>query len=118
MTLGLFKQIMEENHIPDDTVLHSNSGWECGETDMDGIYYSKLDEEIVFTQCGDCSDEEFSDNEYELLHGYNKLCRNCANRFNGVYCCALKRKGLIPEYIGTTNTNECHKFVEKVKEPV
>lgn len=50
MTYGLLKQIFEENNIPDDAKLMSDSGWECDPTEMDGIYYCEEDNEVVFTQ--------------------------------------------------------------------
>ena len=50
MTYGKLKQIFEENEIPLDTVLMSDSGWECDATHMDGIYYSDKEKVAIFTQ--------------------------------------------------------------------
>ena len=50
MTLGKFKEICQQNNIPDDVELLSDSGWECCETDMNGVWYSKEANCIVFTQ--------------------------------------------------------------------
>lgn len=50
MTLEKLKELCQQNIIPDDVELLSDSGWECGETDMDGVWYSKEANCIVFTQ--------------------------------------------------------------------
>lgn len=47
--------------IPDDAALMSNSGWECGETEMDGVWYNAELNEVHFTQGG----------EYERNTGYS-----------------------------------------------
>ena len=39
MTFTVLKKVMEEHNIPDDAKLMSDSGWECGATNMNGIYY-------------------------------------------------------------------------------
>ena len=50
MTFAELNKIIEENNIPHDVKLMSDSGWECDATDMDGVYYNKEKNEIVFTQ--------------------------------------------------------------------
>ena len=50
MTFAELNKIIEENNIPHDVKLMSDSGWECGATDMDGVYYNREKNEIVFTQ--------------------------------------------------------------------
>lgn len=50
-----FKQLqafIEKEGIDPDVHLLSDSGWECGSTDMDGLYYNKKQNVIVFTQGG------------------------------------------------------------------
>lgn len=54
MTLQELNNICNKNNIPDDVKLLSDSGWECYETEMDGVYYSKKDNTIIFTQKEDC----------------------------------------------------------------
>ena len=61
MTFKKLCEILEKNNIPKDVHLMSDSGWECSTTEMDGIYYNKKENIIVFTQ---------EANEYE---GYHKL---------------------------------------------
>lgn len=69
MTIEKFKKIIEEFHIPEDVTMLSDSGWECSETDMDGIWYSEVKKEIVFTQVGDKYDKQYFDKpEWVLLH--------------------------------------------------
>jgi hypothetical protein len=53
MTFGKLKEILEKNNIPDNTILLSDSGWECDATDIDGIYYNKEKNIVVFTQGDD-----------------------------------------------------------------
>lgn len=50
MTFKKLKQIFIENNIPEDVILKSDSGWECDPTNMDGIYYNREDNIVVFTQ--------------------------------------------------------------------
>lgn len=50
MTAGELFGIFRQNNIPNDAILMSDSGWECFATDMDGVYYNKLENTVVFTQ--------------------------------------------------------------------
>lgn len=50
MTVNELFNIFRQNNIPNDAILMSDSGWECGATDMDGVYYNKLKNTVVFTQ--------------------------------------------------------------------
>lgn len=67
MTLELLNKIYEENDIPKDALLMSDSGWECDATDMDGIFYSKADNTVFITQ-GDWAD---------VVYGYNNDPGDC-----------------------------------------
>lgn len=72
MTFELLKKIIEENNIPEDVTLQSNSGWECCETEMDGIWYHKGDNVIRFTQDGTPNPSEV-ENGFKLLYGEDYL---------------------------------------------
>lgn len=50
MTFKKLTKIIIDNNISEDVELQSDSGWECGETDMDGVYYNKKENLIIFTQ--------------------------------------------------------------------
>lgn len=50
MTVGELFNILKQNDIPNNAVLMSDSGWECWATDMNGVYYNKLKNTVVFTQ--------------------------------------------------------------------
>ena len=50
MTVCELINIFKQNNIPNDAILMSDSGWECFATDMDGVYYNKLENTVVFTQ--------------------------------------------------------------------
>lgn len=68
MTIQLLCQIIEENKIPKDVHIMSDSGWECGSTEMDGLFYHRKSNTIVFTQ-GECSDREYEkSDEWEILY--------------------------------------------------
>ncbi|MBO4314271.1 MAG: hypothetical protein J5838_08260 [Desulfovibrio sp.] len=52
MTFEELCRIFREHGIPDDAHLLSDSGWECDETEMDGIWFNRERNEVVFTQGG------------------------------------------------------------------
>ena len=59
MTIGELKGLIQQYKIPDETIMLSDSGWECCETEMDGVYYNAEKKIIVFTQY--CSEYEHYD---------------------------------------------------------
>ena len=70
MTFTILKKVMEEHSIPDDAKLMSDSGWECSATNMDGIYYNRDKNVVVFRQCPSKYDDKYFENpEWELLYG-------------------------------------------------
>ena len=75
MTAGELINIFKQNNIPNDAILMSDSGWECCATDMDGVYYNKLKNIVVFTQ-------EIS--KYNRYYGSNDwiVCK-CDKSFKG-----------------------------------
>ena len=52
MTFEILKKIIEKHSIPEDVELLSDSGWECGATEMDGVWYNAKLNVIEFTQDG------------------------------------------------------------------
>ena len=52
MTFGLLKRIIEKNNIPEDVNLYADTGWECSETEINGVWYHEKDNLIIFTQKG------------------------------------------------------------------
>ena len=50
-------KLLSQNNVPVDVRFMSDSGWECGPTEMDGVYYNKVENLIVFTQGGGKYDE-------------------------------------------------------------
>jgi hypothetical protein len=46
MTYKNLNEIIRKNNIPEDVEIYSNSGWECGATPVEGIYYSPSKNEI------------------------------------------------------------------------
>lgn len=52
MTFEQLSNIIAENNIPHNVELQSDSGWECCETDMDGVYYDEQNHRLSFNQIG------------------------------------------------------------------
>lgn len=50
MTFVELMKLLSENNVPVDVHFMSDSGWECSATEMDGVYYNKGENIIVFTQ--------------------------------------------------------------------
>lgn len=60
MTFKILDRLIKKYNIPQNVHLMSDSGWECNETEMNGVYYNKAENLIIFTQ---------SFNEYEKYFG-------------------------------------------------
>ena len=71
MTFELLNRLIEENDIPRNVKLMSDSGWECCATDMNGVWYNREKNTIVFTQVGNEYDYSYDDN-WELIHGKSR----------------------------------------------
>lgn len=112
MTFEKLQQIIEENNIPHDVQLQSDSGWECCETEMDGVYYDVGENRLIFTQEGNVHDEWFGQNGVYILNGLNKKCQGC--KYLSRYCCELKRiydqNTFGDGYIGNKDTSDCKDF--------
>ena len=69
MTFDLLNRLIEENDIPINVKLMSDSEWERFATDMNGVWYNREKNTIVFTQVGDEYDRRYSlDDNWELIH--------------------------------------------------
>lgn len=66
MTVEKLLNIFQINNIPGDANLESDSGWECGPTDMDGIYYNKSENRVVFTQ--GYGEDNYCEPEWSLIY--------------------------------------------------
>lgn len=69
MNLNKLLELIREYDIPEDVKLRSDSGWECGATDMDGVYYNRKLNVIVFTQGVSVSDYYFINSDWEIING-------------------------------------------------
>lgn len=65
MTFEKLAELINKNNIPKNVTLESDSGWECGPTGMDGVYYNQKKNVIVFTQ-GVC-EGNYSEPEWNLI---------------------------------------------------
>lgn len=68
MTFELLNKLIEENDIPKDVHLQSDSGWECDETEMDGVWYNRETNTMIFTQYGDEFDDYMDKIGWELIY--------------------------------------------------
>ena len=111
MTFEKLQQIIEENNIPLDVQLQSDSGWECCETEMNGVYYDSKEKRLIFTQEGCASDKWFSKNGVYILNGLNKKCQDCKH-LCGSKCKVKKIPGdLIHDGdVCNTDTSDCKDF--------
>ena len=67
MKLNNLLKLIDKHNIPDDVLLKSDSGWECCATDMDGVYYNRKLNVIVFTQYISENDSYFNELDWEML---------------------------------------------------
>lgn len=69
MTFEKLNRLIFDNNIPINVHLMSDSGWECSETEMDGVFYNEKENLIVFTQEGNEYDNPYwEDPEWRLIH--------------------------------------------------
>lgn len=67
MTLNKLLKLIKEYDIPNDVKLLSDSGWECGSTEMDGLYYNRIENVLVFTQDINVCDKYYKDRDWEII---------------------------------------------------
>lgn len=72
MTFSQLSKLIKKYKIPKDVKLESDSGWECGATPMNGVYYCKAINTIVFTQYIDEYDGYYDDVNWLTLTHQNK----------------------------------------------
>ena len=73
MTMELLYRIIEENNIPSDVRFMSDSAWEGGPTEMDGVFYNRESNTIVFTP-GGCPYRDYDRlDEWEILYIPNMI---------------------------------------------
>ena len=67
MEMNTLLKLIDKHNIPYDVLLRSDSGWECDATDMDGVYYNRKLNVIVFTQYISENDSYFNELDWEML---------------------------------------------------
>lgn len=115
MTLELLNKIIEEHNIPKTVRLLSDSGWECSETEMDGVFYNRNENKLVITQDGSYYDHAwFRKDGWELIYGVNKLCSTCKHLNEYGDCLVRKARSYdgvdINFSAGTNDTNGCEVY--------
>lgn len=63
MTFERLKELIEKYYIPSNVKLLSDSGWECDETEMDGVFYNEKENHIIFTQSFDLANNKYIENK-------------------------------------------------------
>ena len=67
MTIGMLNRIIENFHLPPDTEIQTDSGWECDPTEVDMVYYNSKTKVLMLTRrCGNCKAYE-EDSDWKLL---------------------------------------------------
>lgn len=115
MTFELLNNIIEENNIPKNVHLLSDSGWECNETEMDGVFYNRNENKLVITQDGSYYDRAwFRKDGWELLYGINKLCETCKHLDKYGDCLVRRARSNdgfdIDFNVGINDTNDCEVY--------
>ena len=115
MTFELLNNIIEEHNIPKSVHLLSDSGWECEESDMDGVFYNRNKNELVITQRGSYYDRSwFRKDNWELIYGINKLCATCKHLDEYGDCLVRKTRsndGFDVDFnVGINDTNDCEVY--------
>ena len=73
MKLNKLLELINKHNIPDDVLLRSDSGWECDATDMNGVYYNRKLNVIVFAQYFSENDSYFNELDWEILEWNQQL---------------------------------------------
>lgn len=69
MTFKKLCDLFKTSHIPSDVRLFSDSGWEYGAIDMDGIFYNETKKAVVFTRGLSFENASYaSDSGWELIY--------------------------------------------------
>lgn len=114
MTFEKLQRIIEENNIPHDVQLQSDSGWKCCETEMDGVYYDSKERRLIFTRQGIVYERCFQE-DFRILNGRNKKCKNCKHLLYSD--CDLGK--ILGDYINDReiefkDTSDCKDFENKI----
>jgi len=67
MTFEKLQELIEKHNIPSNVKLLSDSGWECNETDMNGVFYNEKENHIIFTQEFEYSYQYLENKDYKEL---------------------------------------------------
>ena len=72
MTFKKLKRIIDKYNVSENVHLLSDSGWECSETEMCGVYYNKKQNMIIFTQ--EASEfEKYDKRNTQCIKGFVEL---------------------------------------------
>lgn len=67
MRINELYKIFKDNHIPNNALLLSDSGWECSATEMDGIVYNSNLNVVVFLQNNEYIDKKYNNKDWKLI---------------------------------------------------
>lgn len=133
MTFEKLEELLRKNKISKDVKLESDSGWEGGPTDMDGVYYNKTDNVIVFTQ--GYGEEGYCEPDWSLLwtsktqgNINNKIpCTediwlfpfygHGAHAYEELYKNELRKNGEFEQYYGVRECDERYSLIN-LKQPL
>lgn len=69
MTIGKVLEVMNAYIIPLNVHIMSDSGWECNETEMNGIWYNRKTNTMIFTQDGGEWDSYAEEKDWVCVYG-------------------------------------------------
>lgn len=75
MRFDILQNLIEKYNIPSNVKLLSDSGWECDATEMDGIWYNREQNIIIFTQGDWTEGDYFMPDDYGHQHPLKCLYR-------------------------------------------
>ncbi len=128
MTMELLERIIEENNIPKDVHFMmdngytGDSGWESNPTEMQGIFYNRQNNTIVFTESGISEWEYGESDEWEMLYDPDvimieelKVYPVSSRMSFGItesFKKALKEAGDFEEYYGIKETEDKYDAID------
>lgn len=85
MVIKDFLEVLKKYNIPEDVKILSDSGWECGATDIEAIYYNKEKNFIVLVQSSNAmpryhigeyliyANKKIIDDDFTFVPEYNSI---------------------------------------------
>lgn len=73
MSVEHFWKLCKQNHIPGNAIMMSDSGWECGESDCEAMFYNPKRNVVMLVQGGNCEAYSKQDGWVEIMDNGNEV---------------------------------------------